>query len=217
MSTDRTLLIVGLGNPGKEYAQSRHNAGFMVLDALSRSEVVKPVERNGLGWEMKKDLLAELATTTVQGTKLLLAKPTTFMNLSGKSVAAILAFYKLSPEHLWVVHDDLDLSLGKAQIRKGGGLAGHHGLESIAQTLKTPDFCRVRVGIRGQELRSYHQEQGIDTNDFVMGNFTDKEKDILSRIIDEVVRTMAGFLHTKHVSSHMLTVDGYETFQGKDS
>jgi peptidyl-tRNA hydrolase, PTH1 family len=209
MTHERTIALVGLGNPGGEYAKSRHNVGFMVVDAIA-------ADLGDVTWQTKKDLHCELASATTHGVKVLLVKPRTFMNLSGKCVAALKQFYKLNNDDIWVVHDDLDLPLGKGQIRQGGGLAGHHGLESTAQQLGGETFNRIRVGIRGHELRSYHQEQGIDTNSFVMGDFTTKEKDVLDRMIAEVVRVFGEVLGQHETRSHTITVAGYETFDGHE-
>lgn len=208
MANQKTIAIIGLGNPGKDYQKSRHNAGFMVVDAFAT------MHEPELSWEENKKLFSEVATNTAAGTKLLLVKPQTFMNLSGKSVSAIKNFYQIEPENIWVIHDDLDLPLGKAQIRKGGGLAGHHGLESITELLGTNDYCRVRVGIRGHELRSMHAEQGIDTNGFVVGDFTDRELSILNPMINDIVQALATIVQGGEVKSHMLTVAGYEAFTG---
>ena len=125
------LLVVGLGNPGREYARHRHNAGWMVVDELAR--------RHGASWKGKfSGQLAEVVA---------LLKPETYMNESGRSVAAAARFYKLEPDAILVVHDEGDFDLGRLQARKGGGLAGHNGLRSIAQHLKTPEFMRLRIGV----------------------------------------------------------------------
>lgn len=131
------LLVAGLGNPGREYADTRHNVGFMVADELAR--------RHGGSWRGK--FSGELAEMRVDGLRLALLKPLTYMNESGRSVGAAARFFKVEPEGLVVVHDDVDLEPGRVQVRLGGGLAGHNGLRSIAQQLGTGDFARVRVGV----------------------------------------------------------------------
>jgi PTH1 family peptidyl-tRNA hydrolase len=131
------LLVVGLGNPGREYAGHRHNAGWMVLDELAR--------RHGASWKGK--FSGQLAELRLDGHRVALLKPELYMNESGRSVAAAARFYKLEPDAILVVHDEGDLDLGRLQARKGGGLAGHNGLRSIAQHLKTPEFMRLRIGI----------------------------------------------------------------------
>ena len=131
------LLVVGLGNPGREYATTRHNVGFMVADELAR--------RHGGSWRSK--FSGEVADVRVDGARLALLKPQTFMNDSGRSAAAAAKFYKVEPEDLLAVHDEVDLDLGRMQARLGGGLAGHNGLRSMASALKTPEFLRLRIGV----------------------------------------------------------------------
>jgi PTH1 family peptidyl-tRNA hydrolase len=130
------LLVVGLGNPGREYARHRHNVGWMVLDELAR--------RHGASWKGK--FSGQLAELRLDGHRVALLKPELYMNESGRSVAEAARFYKLEPDAILVVHDEGDLDLGRLQARKGGGLAGHNGLRSIAQHLKTPEFMRRRIG-----------------------------------------------------------------------
>ena len=132
------LLVAGLGNPGREYARSRHNVGFMVLDELLR--------RHGSG-SFRGKFSGELAELRLGDAKLALLKPQTFMNESGRSVVPAAQFFKVEPGAILVVHDESDLEPGRLQARLGGGLAGHNGLRSIAQHLKTPEFMRLRVGV----------------------------------------------------------------------
>jgi len=131
------LLVAGLGNPGREYAATRHNVGFMVADELAR--------RLGGSWRAK--FSGDLAEVRLNGLRLALLKPQTFMNESGRSVGAVARFFKVEPEDLVVVHDEVDLEPGRLQARLGGGLAGHNGLRSVAQHLGTPEFGRLRIGV----------------------------------------------------------------------
>jgi PTH1 family peptidyl-tRNA hydrolase len=131
------LLVVGLGNPGREYARNRHNAGWMIVDELAR--------RHGGSWRSK--FSGQLAEVRIDGHRVGLLKPETYMNESGRSVKAAAQFFKVEPDAVLVVHDEGDFDLGRLQARLGGGLAGHNGLRSIAQHLKTPDFMRLRVGV----------------------------------------------------------------------
>ena len=130
------LLVAGLGNPGRDYARTRHSVGFMVCDELAR--------RHGASWRSK--FSADLADLRLDG-RLALLKPQTFMNESGRAVAAAVRFFKVPVESLLVVHDEVDLEPGRLQARAGGGLAGHNGLRSIAQHLGTQEFLRLRVGV----------------------------------------------------------------------
>lgn len=131
------LLVAGLGNPGREHAKTRHNVGFLVADELAR--------RHGGSWRSK--FSGDLAELRVDGARVALLKPQTFMNLSGRSVQPAARFFKVEPEALLVVHDEVDLEPGRLQLRAGGGLAGHNGLRSIAQALGSQEFLRLRVGV----------------------------------------------------------------------
>src|ERR671934_1278921 len=135
--TSLDLLVVGLGNPGRDYARNRHNVGWMVVDELAR--------RHAGSWRSK--FSGQLAEVRIDGHKVALLKPETYMNESGRSVQAAARFFKVEPDALLVVHDESDLDLGRLQARLGGGLAGHNGLRSTAQHLKTQDFLRIRVGV----------------------------------------------------------------------
>jgi PTH1 family peptidyl-tRNA hydrolase len=131
------LLVVGLGNPGRQYERTRHNVGWLVADELAR--------RLGGSWRSK--FSGRLTEVREDGARLAVLKPETFMNDSGRSVAAAARFFKVPPESLLIVHDDVDLEPGRLQARAGGGLAGHNGLRSLAQTLGTQDFLRLRIGV----------------------------------------------------------------------
>jgi PTH1 family peptidyl-tRNA hydrolase len=131
------LLVVGLGNPGREHERDRHNVGWLVVDELAR--------RTDARWRGK--FSGQLAEVRLDGLRLALLKPETFMNDSGRSVAAAARFFKVEPESLLVAHDDVDLEPGRLQARAGGGLAGHNGLRSLAQALGTQDFLRLRIGV----------------------------------------------------------------------
>jgi PTH1 family peptidyl-tRNA hydrolase len=131
------LLVVGLGNPGREHEGDRHNVGWMVVDELAH--------RTDVRWHGK--FSGQLAEVRVDGLRLALLKPETFMNDSGRSVAAAARFFKVEPEAMLVIHDDVDLEPGRLQARAGGGLAGHNGLRSLAQALGTQEFLRLRIGV----------------------------------------------------------------------
>ena len=157
------LLVAGLGNPGREYATTRHNAGWMVLDELAR--------RQGGSWRSK--FSGQLAEIRLDGARLALVKPETYMNESGRSIAAAARFFKTAADSVLVVHDDVDLEEGRLQARLGGGLGGHNGLRSIAQALGTQEFLRLRVGVgrpgRGDRrsvadyvLASFEPETDVD-------------------------------------------------------
>ena len=154
------LLVAGLGNPGREHAHDRHNAGWMAVDELARRH----------GGSFRSKFSGQLAELRVDEAKLALLKPETYMNLSGGPVGAAARFFKVTPEALVVVHDDVDLEPGRLQVRLGGGLAGHNGLRSIAQALGTQEFLRVRVGV-GRPGRGDRR----DVADFVLSRFEPEE------------------------------------------
>ena len=150
------LLVVGLGNPGREYARTRHNVGWLVVDELAR--------RHGGAWRSKFN--GSLTDVRIDGHKVALLKPETYMNESGRSVQAAARFFKVEPGAILVVHDEGDFDLGRLQARKGGGLAGHNGLRSIAQHLGTADFLRLRIGV-GRPERGDPRSLA----DYVLANF----------------------------------------------
>ena len=167
------LLIAGLGNPGREYEHDRHNAGWMVVDELAR-------RHEG---SFKSKFSGRLAETRIAGRRVALLEPETYMNESGRSIAAAARYFKVSPEALLVVHDDVDLDVGRLQARLGGGLAGHNGLRSIAQALGTPEFLRLRIGV-GRPGRGDPR----DVADYVLSPFEPDEdaEGIVSRSADAV-------------------------------
>jgi PTH1 family peptidyl-tRNA hydrolase len=167
------LLVVGLGNPGREYAHNRHNVGFMVVDELAR--------RLGGSWRGK--FSGRLAEVRVEGHRVALLKPETYMNESGRSVRAAAGFFKVAPDAVLVVHDESDLPLGRLQVRRGGGLAGHNGLRSIARELGSPDFLRLRVGV-GRPGRGDRRSLA----DYVLADFEPEEdaEALVARAADAV-------------------------------
>ena len=132
-------LIVGLGNPGKEYQDTRHNAGFWFVDALARQQ--------GASFKSEKKFHGEVARCRLDGEECWLLKPQTFMNLSGQSVQALSSFYKIPVESILVVHDELDLDAGTVRLKEGGGHGGHNGLRDIVNRMGSKDFLRLRIGI----------------------------------------------------------------------
>jgi|ERR1700761_4239786 peptidyl-tRNA hydrolase, PTH1 family len=164
------LLWVGLGNPEPEMARQRHNIGFMAIEKIA--------DRHGFGpWRPRfKGLLAEGRIGTA---RILALKPMTYMNASGQSVQAALSFFKLEPEALTVFHDELDLVPGKVRVKHGGGAAGHNGLRSIDQTLGTPDYRRVRLGIG----HPGHKDRVLG---HVLGNFSTADRSWLLPFLDAV-------------------------------
>jgi PTH1 family peptidyl-tRNA hydrolase len=165
---DERWLIAGLGNPGPAYAGNRHNAGFMVADVLAAR----------LGARFKRDRSrAQVATGQLDGIPVTLAEPLVFMNLSGGPVAALRSFYKVPPERIIVIHDELDLSFGVTRVKTGGGDNGHNGLRSVTSSLGTRDYHRVRVGIGRPPGR-------MDPADFVLRDFSPAERKELPVLLE---------------------------------
>lgn len=171
MEKSKIIAIIGLGNIGKEYENTRHNAGFMFVDKLQQSW-------NLPEWKEDKKMKSLVTSGTYEDQKIILVKPTTFMNLSGETVSAVVNFYKISPENLWVVYDDLDLPLGKIRIRTDGSAGTHNGMKSTLQHLPTTTFPRIRIGIESRGEVSGLPE-AMDTSDFVLGKFTSKERSLI--------------------------------------
>ena len=158
-------LIVGLGNPGEKYQKTRHNIGFWVVEALLRK--LAPLKKTT--WQEKKNLQAEIARVG----NLVIAKPTTMMNSSGTSVQKLKIRFKPSQEELWLIHDDIDLPLGKIKIVQGRGAAGHRGVESIVRTFGNQDFARFRLGV-GRPFQATKSK--AEVTEFVVSEFDSKEK-----------------------------------------
>ncbi|MFC3096462.1 aminoacyl-tRNA hydrolase [Alteraurantiacibacter palmitatis] len=159
----------GLGNPGPAYAMHRHNVGFMAIDVLADMHGFGPVQKKFQGWVQEGRIGAE---------KILLLKPATFMNESGRAVSEALRFYKLGPDALTVFHDELDLAPFKIKVKRGGGTAGHNGLRSIDQHIG-PDFRRVRIGIG-------HPGHKDRVHGWVLGNYAKAEQDDLAEMLGAI-------------------------------
>lgn len=162
-------LVAGLGNPGRQYAGTRHNAGFMVVDELQRRFATQPA-RTKMG--------AELAEGSLAGTKVIFCKPMEFMNVSGQAIARAAGFWKVPPRQILVVHDDMDLELGRLKLVESGGTGGHNGLRSIVAELGTESFCRLRFGI-GRPPANW---EGAD---YVLAEFGADERKQLPDLVEE--------------------------------
>jgi PTH1 family peptidyl-tRNA hydrolase len=169
-------LLVGLGNPGPTYSQTRHNIGFLTID-----KILEKISANDIS---NKKFLGEL----YKKGDLLLLKPTTFMNLSGKSVQAVANFYKIKPEDILVIHDDIDLPFGAVKLKKGGGHGGHNGLKSI-DSLITKEYNRLRLGVDKPEYKSQVPE-------YVLSNFNEEEQKKLENFVDYAANVALAFVDT---------------------
>lgn len=171
-------LIVGLGNPGREYRLTRHNMGFMAVDALAQA------------WHLSNQKVqskAIILTGTFAGNKVILAKPQTFMNLSGQAVSGLLNFYKIPLDHLLVAHDDIDLPFGTIRIRPGGGSAGQKGVGSIIERLGTQEFARMRLGVGRPPGQ-------MDSADYVLKSFSKEDEAFLSAFLGKAGEAISEFI-----------------------
>ncbi|APB34118.1 peptidyl-tRNA hydrolase [Gloeomargarita lithophora Alchichica-D10] len=163
-------LIVGLGNPGSKYESTRHNVGFMAVDNLAKKWGISGQEKSKLhGW-------------VAQGKELVLLKPNTYMNDSGRAVQAVRHWFKIMPRHVLVIYDDLDLPFGKLRLRKSGSAGGHNGMKSIIQHLGTQEFPRLRIGIGRPEM--------ADSAHYVLEAFSEPEKEQLSQILTQAIQVI---------------------------
>lgn len=187
LSLNKTLLIVGLGNPGPEYEGSRHNIGFAVLDEFARKNNFDP-------WMNKKDLKAEITQATLGDTRVILCKPQTFMNLSGEAVQATAHFYKIQNDRIVVVHDELDVNFGQIRMRIGGSAAGNNGIKSVSHHMGE-NYGRVRIGIGPK-----HPEQ-MDTADFVLQDFGSVEANKLPALLREASAILSEYAYGSPVTA----------------
>ena len=178
MPPESTYLLIGLGNPGREYRDNRHNIGFMFIDRL-----VVRLNARGLKVQSK----AIVTTATYEDRKLILAKPQTYMNLSGQSAQGLLNFYKIPMENMLIAHDDLDIPFGTIRIRPGGGPGGQKGMASTIERLGTKEFPRLRIGIGRPPGR-------MDPSAYVLQNFSRDEMKILSEIVDRAAEAALTFV-----------------------
>ena len=172
-------LIVGLGNPGKEYERTRHNTGFMTIDALAKD----------LGVSINQAKFKGLYTKTkIKGEDVILLKPTTFMNLSGESVGEVMRFFKIDKEDILIIYDDLDLETGRIRIRDKGSAGGHNGIKSIIAHVGGQDFKRIRIGIQ--------KNPNIPVVDYVLGKFSSEEMTKMDAGIEKAIKVCKDFVDT---------------------
>ena len=172
-------LIVGLGNPGPKYQQTRHNVGFIFVDELARSK--------GASFKLENKFHGDVCKLSLSGNDVWLLKPNTFMNLSGKAVAALARFYKIEPESVLLVHDELDIPPGQLRLKKGGGHGGHNGLRDTIAQLGSKEFMRLRVGIG-------HPGNSRDVSNYVLGKAPQDEQIDIDAAMDEAMSTLPQIL-----------------------
>ncbi len=189
-------IIVGLGNPGEKYKNTRHNLGFMALDELIKK--FEPVEKTF--WENNKNLKAEIKKIEFKKSKagettpILLAKPTTFMNTSGFAVSKTLNYYKIPPSEMIIIHDDSDLPLGKIRVRFGGASSGHRGVQSVIDVLSTDKFLRIRLGIGRPTDERLGREKRYDLDRYVLAPFSGKDRGEIKHMIRETTKAISVIL-----------------------
>ncbi|MBI2677042.1 MAG: aminoacyl-tRNA hydrolase [Candidatus Yanofskybacteria bacterium] len=176
-------LIIGLGNPDKEYGETRHNIGFMFLDMLAKN--IKASD-----FALEKKLLAETATGKFNNQKVVLAKPQTYVNKSGEAVKKLKLFYKVPTENIVIVHDDLDVPFGSTKLTPGSGSGGHKGVQSIISQLKTENIKRLKIGLANSKLKLARNQKSDQKRKemiggFVLSKFTPGEKEQIKKIIKE--------------------------------
>lgn len=181
LGQNKTVLIIGLGNPGPEYDATRHNIGFACVDAFAKDNNLDP-------WIDKKDLKCQLASGQLGETRVIAIKPTTFMNLSGEAAQAVAHFYKITPENIVAVYDEIDIPFGQIRLRVGGGSAGHNGVKSLIQHLGE-GFGRVRIGV-GPKL---HDQQ--DSADFVLAKFSSEQQAQLKNLTKEASAILSEYTY----------------------
>jgi PTH1 family peptidyl-tRNA hydrolase len=166
---ENIFLIVGLGNPGADYAKTRHNAGFLLVEKLAA--------KWGSKWSSQRKFQARVSRAERDGKTVLLAEPQTFMNLSGESVGALMRFYQLPLDRILIVVDDADLPLGEIRLRPGGGTGGHHGLESVMQHVGSREYARLRLGIG-------RQDTARQITGHVLGKFSPDQSGLLDKVLE---------------------------------
>ncbi|MCK9186087.1 aminoacyl-tRNA hydrolase [Candidatus Gracilibacteria bacterium] len=181
-------IIVGLGNIGEKYENTRHNVGFMFIDELIK-ELGKEVSM-----EESPKFKAEIGKISHEGEDFLLVKPTTFMNLSGEAVSKILNFYKENPKNLFVIYDDVDLPLGKIRVRDKGSAGTHNGMKSVIQQIGTENFTRIRIGIESRGVSSPKQQ---DISDFVLSKFKGEEISEVKKAMEEGIKELKNLIISK--------------------
>ena len=177
---ETAFLVAGLGNPGAQYAHTRHNAGFLVVERFG--------EKLGASWNEDRKFRSKMARVEVGERKVFLCEPQTYMNVSGEAIAPLAEYYKIALDRLLVVMDDADLPFGQIRLRASGSSGGHHGLESIEKHLGSREFARLRVGI-GRSDRTVREITG-----HVLGRFSNEEQGLLEKVLERAARQVECFI-----------------------
>lgn len=191
LGLQKTVLIIGLGNIGKKYQETRHNIGFDCVDALAVSQSLD-------NWTDKKDLKSLVATGIIADTRVILCKPATLMNNSGEGAQAVANFYKVPSSSIVAVYDEIDLDFGQLRMRIGGSAAGHNGVKSLIQHMGE-GFGRVRIGVGPKQPRQ------IDSADFVLAKFSKKEQAQMPNLLKEATAVLSEFIYSSHLPTETRT------------
>ena len=186
-------VIVGLGNPGAKYTETRHNAGFWFIEQLASAV--------GASFRLEKKFQGEVTKATIAGRDAWLLKPETFMNLSGQSVKSLMSFYRIEPENILVAHDEIDLEPGTTRLKKGGGHGGHNGLRDIINQLGTKDFYRLRIGVghpgRKEQVADYVLHKASMNDRIEIDRTIDAAEDVMPLVMEGSLEKAMHKLHTK--------------------
>jgi len=185
-------LIIGLGNPGKEYETTRHNVGFLSLNYICNSMNVS--------FKTESKFQGDLAVTNINGEKVFFLKPLTYMNLSGDSIIKVMNFYKIDKKDILVIYDDMDLPFGSLRLRENGSAGGHNGIKSIIANVGGQDFKRIRVGISGHD--------GMDAKDYVLGKFSKADLNALADITEYTKKAVLDFIDERPFERIMCDYNG---------
>jgi len=176
-------LIIGLGNPGEKYIKTRHNIGFRIVDELAEKLEIR-------NWKLEIKFKALISEGIFNNEKVLLAKPQTFMNLSGQAVKGLSIYYKINPQNIWIIHDDIDLPLGTFKISQNISSAGHKGVQSTIDNLGAKDFVRFRVGIKPDIRYQVSDVRKLNTERFVLEKFTKDEEKIIKQTVKKTTNAL---------------------------
>lgn len=185
------MIIVGLGNPGTKYENTRHNAGFIVLDYFAEKMNIKIKD---------KGFNSLYGTTSVNGERLILAKPQTYMNLSGEAVKSLASYYKENPENIIIIFDDIELPLGQIRIRREGSGGTHNGMKNIISELNSTNIKRIRIGLGS--------DKNMDLKDYVLGKFTKEQQEILEKMSEKISLALSDFIIDKDFDKLMQKCNG---------
>ncbi len=188
-------LFIGLGNLGKKYQNTRHNIGFWFLDVLAAHPEISKIGKS-LRFKNQKKLESKITETIANGEKIILVKPQTYMNLSGKAVKKILNYYQAQISDLIIISDDIDLPVGIARIRLTGKSGGHKGIQNIIDTLGKKDFTRIKIGINSIK-KPVNPRNQINTVNFVLGKFNKREEKIIEKIIEKILNYLMPYIGSK--------------------